>query len=345
MEKINFGKTPLRSGLSLPKLVLPRLLTAGSSPGHLSRMSPSRKGSIHLFRAFGIDVFLHWYWFLGAALWLPGRIAGYDSPMWGVNEYLALFGIVLLHEFGHSLACRSVGGKASEIVLWPLGGVAYVQPPQRPGATLWSIAAGPLVNVVLAIFFYFAVPASEHIFHTLDAQNWVERVADTNLFLLVFNMLPIYPLDGGQILRSLLWFPFGRARSLQIATVLGFVGAAGAAWFIFASGRWNFDTMWGAFLLFFLVSNCLRGWKMAQALLVVDATPRRAGFSCPSCHEIPPAAPFWQCRRCQHPFDPFAHGAPICPHCQAQYAEIWCLECGAWSAVEEWVEHSSAAHL
>ena len=68
-------------------------------------------------------------------------------PMLNVLEYLALFGIVLLHEFGHALACRQVGGTADRIMLWPLGGVAYVNPPSRPGATLWSLAAGPLVNV------------------------------------------------------------------------------------------------------------------------------------------------------------------------------------------------------
>jgi Zn-dependent protease len=64
-------------------------------------------------------------------------------------EYLALFSIVLMHEFGHALACRQVGGTADQILLWPFGGVAYVNPPQRPGAMLWSIAAGPLVNVAL----------------------------------------------------------------------------------------------------------------------------------------------------------------------------------------------------
>ena len=58
-----------------------------------------------------------------------------------------------MHEFGHALACRQVGGKANQIMLWPLGGVAYVSPPQRPGAMLWSIAAGPLVNVVLVPVF------------------------------------------------------------------------------------------------------------------------------------------------------------------------------------------------
>ena len=65
----------------------------------------------------------------------------YSSLTWNVLEYLSLFLIVMLHEFGHSLACRQVGGQANQIVLWPLGGVAYVNPPQRPGATL---GASPL---------------------------------------------------------------------------------------------------------------------------------------------------------------------------------------------------------
>src|SRR6266478_1046292 len=112
-------------------------------------MMPTRQGSFRLFRFAGIDVFLHWSWFLIAVWQIQGGINQYSSPVWRVLEYLSLFVIVLLHEFGHSLACRQVGGEANQIVLWPFGGVAYVSPPPRPGATLWSIAAGPLVNVVL----------------------------------------------------------------------------------------------------------------------------------------------------------------------------------------------------
>src|SRR3954466_2356827 len=112
-------------------------------------MTPLRQGSIRLFRLAGIDVFLHWSWLLVAAYQIQERARGYPSITWPALEYLALFGIVLMHEFGHALACRSVGGQANQIVLWPLGGVAYVRPPTRPGATLWSIAAGPLVNVIL----------------------------------------------------------------------------------------------------------------------------------------------------------------------------------------------------
>src|ERR1051325_5213562 len=113
-------------------------------------MMPQRQGSFHLFRLAGIDLYLHWSWFLVAAFEISARSKSYSSIFWNVLEYVALFLIVALHEFGHSLACRQVGGIANRIVLWPLGGVAFVDPPPRPGAVLWSIAAGPLVNVVLA---------------------------------------------------------------------------------------------------------------------------------------------------------------------------------------------------
>src|SRR5215471_14836789 len=113
-------------------------------------MLPTRQGSIRLFRFAGIDLYLHWSWFLVAFYGISTRAQSYSSYVWPVLDYLTLFLIVLIHEFGHALACRQVGGKADQIVLWPLGGVAYVAPPQRPGATLWSIAAGPLVNAVLA---------------------------------------------------------------------------------------------------------------------------------------------------------------------------------------------------
>ena len=112
----------------------------------VSRRTP---GSIPLFRLFGVDVSLHWMWFLLAWFEISQRRGEYSNIAWNIAEYCTLFLIVLMHEFGHALACKSVGGKADRIMLWPLGGVAFVQPPERPGAHLWSIAAGPLVNVLL----------------------------------------------------------------------------------------------------------------------------------------------------------------------------------------------------
>src|SRR5262245_54322784 len=105
--------------------------------------------SLRIFQIAGISVYVHWSWLIVAVIAFQFRRDTYASPIWNVIEYLSLFGIVLLHEFGHAFACRQVGGKADRIVLWPLGGIAFVSPPQRPGAVLWSIAAGPLVNLVL----------------------------------------------------------------------------------------------------------------------------------------------------------------------------------------------------
>ena len=203
---------------------------------------PTRKGSIRLFQLFGITVYLHWAWFLAVAYFVH-EAKGYSSLLWSVAECFSLFLIVLIHEFGHQLACRSVGGKTHDIVLWVLGGVAYVSPPQRPGATLWSIAAGPLVNVMLFPLFGILLVLGKSAGWedaNPNAYNFVFMLFSINIVLLVFNMLPIYPLDGGQILRSLLWFVFGKARSLMIASYIGFVGVAGLVAFAFwAQSFWR----------------------------------------------------------------------------------------------------------
>src|SRR5580693_2440986 len=146
-------------------------------------MPSGRQGSIHLFRLAGVDLYLHWSWFLVAAWEIQGRNGRYSSMVWSVLEYLTLFLIVLTHEFGHALATRSVGGTANQILLWPFGGVAYVSPPQRPGATLWAIAAGPLVNVVLAPLLWGALLAARSLgwdasnpdlYHYLFAVLWID---------------------------------------------------------------------------------------------------------------------------------------------------------------------------
>src|SRR6201998_2992635 len=134
-------------------------------------MTRMRQGSIHLFRFAGVDVFLHWSWFLVAAFEISSRTRTYSGLSWNILEYLALFSIVLLHEYGHALACRQVGGLANRIVLWPLGGVAYVDPPPRPGATLWSIAAEPLVNLV-------CVPICFVLLKSAHSMGWIHTFPD-----------------------------------------------------------------------------------------------------------------------------------------------------------------------
>ena len=301
---------------------------------------PLRQGSIHLFRFSGIDVFLHWSWFVVAIYEIQTRAGSYSSVTWNVLEYLALFLIVMLHEFGHALACRQVGGRANRIVLWPLGGVAYVDPPPRPGATLWSIAAGPLVNVAL-------IPILGLIAFLSHAELWTEAGANfgqllptifwINIGLLAFNVLPIYPLDGGQILRSLLWFMIGRARSLMVATILGLIGVAAFIGLALLRG-----SIWYGAIAVFMLMNCWGDLKQAQALLRMQKLPRRQGFSCPTCNTAPPAGPYWKCGRCGQPFDTFATGA-VCPNCHAQFPATQCLDCGRQHPLPEWAGQTLVA--
>ncbi|MGA2241924.1 MAG: site-2 protease family protein [Verrucomicrobiota bacterium] len=295
---------------------------------------PTRRGSIRLFQLFGIEVFLHWSWFFVAWYEIQTRAGHYSSIHWNALEYLTLFLIVLMHEFGHSLACRQVGGRANQIVLWPLGGVAYVSPPQRPGAMLWSIAAGPLVNV--ALFPVFSI-----IWWLGYSAGWMETVPNVyvyvttiwyiNTLLLVFNLMPVYPLDGGQILRSLLWFVFGRARSLLIASSIGFVGVAGLI--LFAIWAQSF---WLGIMAAFILLNCWGGLTQARALAHVANAPRHDGFACPVCKIAPPRGAFWGCGKCRKAFDTFETQG-VCPNCGTQFAATSCPECGSLRPMSEWL--------
>jgi Zn-dependent protease len=301
---------------------------------------PSSQGAIRLFRLAGIQVFLHWSWFLVAVLEVQLRTRQYRSIAWNAAEYLALFAIVTLHEFGHALACRQVGGRADTIVLWPLGGVAYVDPPQRPGATLWSLAAGPLVNVVLTPVLVVSLIAarSAGLAETApDAVACLRAVAYINVGLLLFNLLPVYPLDGGQILRSLLWFVLGRARSLTVASAIGFLGVLGLLALAVAA-----SSVWFGILAVFVGLSCWRGFQQARALAQLARLPRRAGVSCPSCGTAPPVGTFWACGRCKARFDTFETGA-TCPGCGAAFATTRCVDCGRSSPLAEWLKPQAIA--
>lgn len=296
-------------------------------------MFGTSQGSFRLFHVNGIDIYLNWTWFLVALYEIEARKGRYSSVAWNVVEYLALFAIVLTHEFGHALACRSVGGTADKIMLWPLGGVAYVNPPQRPGATLWSIAAGPLVNVVLAVPLWAAFATARSAgwrASNPDAYQLIYAILFTDIVLLLFNILPIYPLDGGQILRSLLWYPLGRARSLLVAASLGFLGVAG----LLALALWT-QSVWTGLIAAYAGMNCWNGFKTARALRKLEKIPRRQGFACPSCRIAPPIGAIWRCNKCATSFDTFETGG-VCPQCSAQFDRTACLDCRQSYPVREW---------
>jgi Zn-dependent protease len=291
-------------------------------------MTPTRAGSLRLFRFAGIAVYVHWSWLLVAVIEIKSRAGSFRSLFWNVLEYLTLFAVVLLHEFGHALACRQVGGQADEIVLWPLGGVAYVTPPARPAATLWSIAAGPLVNLVLlaaTVGILALLPAGDS-----DGLAFLRVFAAINLGLLLFNVLPIYPLDGGQILRALLWFALGRARSLMVAAGVGLVAVLGLLGLAVAWG-----SLWLGVLGLFALLSCWRGLGRARVLARLAQLPRHPGFACPACQSAPPVAELWRCSLCGLVFDTFVTNA-VCPQCGNASATTACPDCGRDNPIAKW---------
>lgn len=304
---------------------------------------PTRNGSFRLFKLFGIEVFLHWSWFLLALVQIQIRRDLFNSITWDILAYVTLFLIVLIHEFGHALACRSVGGQANQIVLWPFGGVAYVAPPQRPGAQLWSIAAGPLVNVILVpvlTIIWWLVYNYAGAGDDTDPGLYVGMIWKINLALLIFNMLPIYPLDGGQILRSLLWFILGRARSLWVACIIGFLGCALLAGlavlsFIVSPQDGIWASGWLLAICLFIFWQCYQSFKGAKEMLRLEKADHYMNYHCPVCKATPPAGDFWTCGRCRKKFDAIATQL-VCPHCNTTYERVACFVCGTASPLMDW---------
>jgi Zn-dependent protease len=296
-----------------------------------------RNGGLRIFRVLGINVYLHWSWLVAAFFLIQWNNQRYSSPVWSVFEYLALFAIVLLHEFGHALACRSVGGKADRIVLWPLGGAAYVEPPPRPGPMLWSIAAGPLVNVVLLPilggYAYLLMKQAGDMPDNLT--NLITQIAFINGGLLVFNLLPIYPLDGGKIVWSLLWFFMGRWHSLLVSTIFGLICAAGALVFaIVESGRGAGS--WLIYIALYAAFNSWTGFQQARKMVKLNSGPKHQDFTCPTCRAHPPMGPLWRCS-CGAAYDTFANNGH-CPACQVSYATTQCSSCGARHPFADWFQ-------
>lgn len=205
--------------------------------------------AVPLYRAWGIRVRVHIVlivFILAELLWAISQRhigLGYMAMAMAV-----LFMLILLHEYGHCLACRRVGGEASEILLWPLGGLAECHPPQTWRAHLITAAGGPMVNVLLAPVLAGAVLMATQdwrtvLFNLFDPSATLGLVQTTsglqpiwlmalwwasylNLVLLGLNVLiPMYPMDGGRLVQCVLWARVGEQRSMHIAVTVGLVAA------------------------------------------------------------------------------------------------------------------------
>ncbi|MBK9338258.1 MAG: site-2 protease family protein [Lewinellaceae bacterium] len=213
------------------------------------------RSSLKLFTWFGIPVHLHWSFGLIFlyALWI-GYANNLDvlNTIWLMVFFIALFACVLLHEYGHALTARRYGVRTQDIILTPIGGIARLERmPEKPMQEFLVAIAGPMVNVVLAILLFLLGKLLYQgdrwmLFNWILEQNMtfgsgesdpevIEEVGIaatgllfylpvlvvTNIALVVFNLIPAFPMDGGRIFRALLAMRMGRVRATQVASWLG----------------------------------------------------------------------------------------------------------------------------
>jgi Zn-dependent protease/CBS domain-containing protein len=226
--------------------------------------------ALRIGRIAGIDVFLHWTF----GLLLAGAFAYYllggatvQTAVAGLLLILAVFACVVLHELGHALMARRYGVPTKDITLYPIGGVARLQRiPEHPTQELLVALAGPAVNVVIAALIWVGgavlrVPLgmptglADPVGHFWPNLFWI------NVILVVFNLLPAFPMDGGRVLRALLAYRLDYARATQIAAG---VGQAMAILFGFVSIVGGFDP----FLLFIALFVYLGAQQEAHAALM-----------------------------------------------------------------------------
>lgn len=193
------------------------------------------KANLNLGSVSGIKIKVHWT-FLFLIIWIVfdelKRGGSTRSILFNVALVLAVFFCVVLHELGHALTAKRFGIQTKKITLLPIGGLASLEHiPESPKQELLVTMAGPLVNVVIAGFLYFIVPVQEFMhlnfseaIYTLNnftIQNFLFYLFLVNVGLVVFNIIPAFPMDGGRILRALLAMKMDRVKATQIASNIG----------------------------------------------------------------------------------------------------------------------------
>jgi Zn-dependent protease/CBS domain-containing protein len=184
--------------------------------------------SIRLFDVAGTAVRIHFTFFLllawiGAVHWLRG---GPAEAIDGVLFIAVLFLCVVLHEFGHVFAARRYGIKTPDVTLLPIGGVASLERmPEKPSQEIVVALAGPAVNLVIAVVLIGVLGARFDLSQMAQLEQaqstFTGRVAAANVALLLFNLIPAFPMDGGRVLRALLAVPMGHTRATRVAAGIG----------------------------------------------------------------------------------------------------------------------------
>lgn len=185
------------------------------------------KWSFKVARIAGTEVRIHVTFLLLLAYfaWAFSKVGGTEEAICGVLFICALFFCVLLHEFGHITAARRYGIKTPDVTLLPIGGVARLERmPKNPLQEFVVAIAGPLVNVAIAAILYLVLwefPALGLRFELKSFGNFLPALMKINIMLVLFNMLPAFPMDGGRVLRAILATGMTYAKATRVAAKVG----------------------------------------------------------------------------------------------------------------------------
>lgn len=235
------------------------------------------KGSIQIAKLFGIPVKLHWTF--GLLLLGVGYIGlnngfGIGGTSFFLLFVLSLFVCVVLHELGHALSARYYGVNTIDIILSPIGGVARLTHlPKKPIQELIIAVAGPLVNVAIALSIGMALWFSredpflvqgEDVDAFLSPENYLPLLMIINITLVLFNMIPAFPMDGGRVLRALLSMKLGRLKATKIASIIGRVLAVGFVVFGIMEGQFVLPFI--GFFIFMAAASEYRSVKVENTI-------------------------------------------------------------------------------
>lgn len=212
------------------------------------------RGAYKIARIAGIDIKVHWTfliilgWFFFSYYRETNLL---ESGLYGVGFVLAVFACVVAHEYGHALTARRYGIRTRDITLLPIGGLAALERiPENPREELVVAIMGPAVNLLLAVILYVYLAATGQLVNLLnyseevsrlDPMFFAENLLAVNIALVLFNLIPAFPMDGGRILRALLSMRWDRAKATRFAAGVGrtlavglvFLGFFGNFWLVF----------------------------------------------------------------------------------------------------------------
>ena len=160
------------------------------------------------------------------------ELIDWNAAGWGMTFILLIYASVLAHELGHMLAANLFGVRSSSVTLWPVGGVTLLErQPETPQQDIVVSLAGPAVNIVIGSVLFGLLLWPVGLYDTLDyvSVDVLYRLMAINFVLAMFNLLPVFPMDGGRILRAALTLKFGIEKAVKLAAMVGMAFAFGFA--------------------------------------------------------------------------------------------------------------------